>query len=142
MQTDNLKRLKRRLDMQLKAPEKKSLNLSLTPLIDVVFLLLIFFMLASTFSRFSSLPLAVNSGQSQTNNSKKFVLVRVKKDGVIEVNGQTVPAEGLVKVIDDLAVEEGMKLFIKPLEEATVQDLVVVMQKAKQSKLNNPLVVR
>lgn len=142
MQTDNLKRLKRRLDMQLKAPEKKSLNLSLTPLIDVVFLLLIFFMLASTFSRFSSLPLAVNSGQSQTNNSKKFVLVRVKKDGVIEVNGQTVPAEGLVKVIDDLAVEEGMKLFIKPLEEATVQDLVVVMQKARQSKLNNPLVVR
>lgn len=142
MQTDNLKRLKRRLDMQLKAPEKKSLNLSLTPLIDVVFLLLIFFMLASTFSRFSSLPLAVNSGQSQTNNSKKFVLVRVKKDGVIEVNGQTVPVEGLVKVIDDLAVEEGMKLFIKPLEEATVQDLVVVMQKARQSKLNNPLVVR
>lgn len=142
MQTDNLKRLKRRLDMQLKAPEKKSLNLSLTPLIDVVFLLLIFFMLASTFSRFSSLPLAVNSGQSHTNNSKKFVLVRVKKDGVIEVNGQTVPAEGLVKVIDDLAVEEGMKLFIKPLEEATVQDLVVVMQKARQSKLNNPLVVR
>lgn len=142
MQTDNLKRLKRRLDMQLKVPEKKSLNLSLTPLIDVVFLLLIFFMLASTFSRFSSLPLAVNSGQSQTNNSKKFVLVRVKKDGVIEVNGQTVPAEGLVKVIDDLAVEEGMKLFIKPLEEATVQDLVVVMQKARQSKLNNPLVVR
>ncbi|MBO6550941.1 MAG: biopolymer transporter ExbD [Rhizobiales bacterium] len=128
--------------MQLKAPEKKSLNLSLTPLIDVVFLLLIFFMLASTFSRFSSLPLAVNSGQSQTNNSKKFVLVRVKKDGVIEVNGQTVPVEGLVKVIDDLAVEEGMKLFIKPLEEATVQDLVVVMQKARQSKLNNPLVVR
>lgn len=128
--------------MQLKVPEKKSLNLSLTPLIDVVFLLLIFFMLASTFSRFSSLPLAVNSGQSQTNNSKKFVLVRVKKDGVIEVNGQTVPAEGLVKVIDDLAVEEGMKLFIKPLEEATVQDLVVVMQKARQSKLNNPLVVR
>ena len=142
MQTDNPKRLKRRLDMQLKVPEKKSLNLSLTPLIDVVFLLLIFFMLASTFSRFSSLPLAVNSGQSQTNNSKKFVLVRVKKDGVIEVNGQTVPAEGLVKVIDDLAVEEGMKLFIKPLEEATVQDLVVVMQKARQSKLNNPLVVR
>ena len=128
--------------MQLKVPEKKSLNLSLTPLIDVVFLLLIFFMLASTFSRFSSLPLAVNSGQSQTNNSKKFVLVRVKKNGVIEVNGQTVPAEGLVKVIDDLAVEEGMKLFIKPLEEATVQDLVVVMQKARQSKLNNPLVVR
>lgn len=128
--------------MQLKAPEKKSLNLSLTPLIDVVFLLLIFFMLASTFSRFSSLPLAVNSGQSQENSSKKFVLVRIQKDGVIEINGQQAQLEGLTKVIDELAVEEGMKLFIKPLEGSTVQHLVSVMQKARKSKLNNPIVVR
>lgn len=128
--------------MQLKAPEKKSLNLSLTPLIDVVFLLLIFFMLASTFSRFSSLPLAVNSGQSQENSSKKFVLVRIQKDGVIEINGQQSQLEGLTKVIDELAVEEGMKLFIKPLEGSTVQHLVSVMQKARKSKLNNPIVVR
>ena len=128
--------------MQLKAPEKKSLNLSLTPLIDVVFLLLIFFMLASTFSRFSSLPLAVNSGQSQENSSKKFVLVRIQKDGGIEINGQQSQLEGLTKVIDELAVEEGMKLFIKPLEGSTVQHLVSVMQKARKSKLNNPIVVR
>lgn len=128
--------------MQLKAPEKKSLNLSLTPLIDVVFLLLIFFMLASTFSRFSSLPLAVNSGQSQTNSSKKFVLVRIQKDGAIEINGQQSQLEGLTKVIDGLAVEEGMKLFIKPLEGSTVQHLVSVLQKARKSKLNNPIVVR
>lgn len=128
--------------MQLKAPEKKSLNLSLTPLIDVVFLLLIFFMLASTFSRFSSLPLAVNSGQSQENSSKKFVLVRIQKDGVIEINGQQSQLEGLTKVIDELAVEEGMKLFIKPLEGSTVQHLVSVMQKARASRLKNPIVVR
>ena len=128
--------------MQLKSPEKKSLNLSLTPLIDVVFLLLIFFMLASTFSRFSSLPLAVNTGQSQNIASKKFVLVRIKKEGAIEVNGQIVAAEGLVQAIDELAVEEGMKLFIKPLEGSTVQHLVSVMQKARASRLKNPIVVR
>lgn len=128
--------------MQLKAPEKKSLNLSLTPLIDVVFLLLIFFMLASTFSRFSSLPFAVNSGQGRVNSSDKFVLLRIQKDGAIEINGEQAELEGLTKVIDGLAVEEGMKLFIKPLEGSTVQHLVSVMQKAKKSKLNNPIVVR
>ncbi len=128
--------------MQLKAPEKKSLNLSLTPLIDVVFLLLIFFMLASTFSRFSTLPLAVNTGQGQNNSSKKFVLVRIQKDGAVEVNGQTVQVDGLTQVIDTLAVEEGMKLFIKPLEGANVQHLISVMQKARQSKIENPIVIR
>ena len=35
-----------------------------------------------------------------------------------------------------------MKLFIKPLEGSTVQHLVSVMQKARKSKLNNPIVVR
>lgn len=128
--------------MQLNLPEKKSLNLSLTPLIDVVFLLLIFFMLASTFSRFSSLPLSVNSGQSQSNRSKKFILVRIQKEGGIEINGREVTSEDLISVIDGLVIEEGMKLFIKPLEGTTVQQLVSVMQKARQSKINNPIVVR
>lgn len=128
--------------MQLNVPEKKSLNLSLTPLIDVVFLLLIFFMLASTFSRFSSLPLSVNSGQSENNTSKKFILVRIQKEGEIEINGQKVTSEELITVIDALVIEEGMKLFIKPLEGTTVQQLVSVMQKARQSKINNPIVVR
>lgn len=128
--------------MQLNVPEKKSLNLSLTPLIDVVFLLLIFFMLASTFSRFSSLPLSVNSGQSQSNSSKKFILLRIQKEGDIEINGQKVTSEDLITVIDGLVIEEGMKLFIKPLEGTTVQQLVSVMQKARQSKINNPIVVR
>lgn len=128
--------------MQLNLPEKKSLNLSLTPLIDVVFLLLIFFMLASTFSRFSSLPLSVNSGQSQSNSSKKFILVRIQKEGGIEINGRKVTSEDLISVIDGLVIEEGMKLFIKPLEGTTVQQLVSVMQKARQSKINNPIVVR
>lgn len=128
--------------MQLNLPEKKSLNLSLTPLIDVVFLLLIFFMLASTFSRFSSLPLSVNSGQSQSNSSKKFILVRIQKEGDIEINGQKVTSEDLISAIDGLVIEEGMKLFIKPLEGTTVQQLVSVMQKARQSKINNPIVVR
>ncbi|MGH1405814.1 MAG: ExbD/TolR family protein [Rhodomicrobiaceae bacterium] len=128
--------------MQLNLPEKKSLNLSLTPLIDVVFLLLIFFMLASTFSRFSSLPLSVNSGQSQSNSSKKFILVRIQKEGGIEINGRKVISEDLISAIDGLVIEEGMKLFIKPLEGTTVQQLVSVMQKARQSKINNPIVVR
>lgn len=132
----------RQSDMQLEVPKKKSLNLSLTPLIDVVFLLLIFFMLASTFSRFSSLPLSVNSGQSQNNSSKKFILVRVDKEGLVEINGQKVSIKNLITKIDELVVEDDMKLFVKVLEGATVQHMVSVLQKAKQSKIKNPIVVR
>lgn len=128
--------------MQLEVPEKKSLNLSLTPLIDVVFLLLIFFMLASTFARFSSLPLSVNTGQSQSKASKEFILIRIDKEGLVEVNGQKILVENLVKEIDQLAVEDEMKLFVKILEGATVQHLVSVLQKAKQSKIKNPIVIR
>lgn len=128
--------------MQLNSSEKKSLNLSLTPLIDVVFLLLIFFMLASTFSRFSSLPLAVKSGQGQANPVQKFILVRVNKEGKIDVNGEEVPARKLIEAINKHAIEGGMKLLVKPTDGASVQHLVTILEMAKESKLKNPMVIR
>lgn len=128
--------------MQLDPPAKKGVKLSLTPLIDVVFLLLIFFMLASTFSRFSSLPLAVKSGQGQTTLNKNFILLRVGKDGAVDINGESVSSENLITRIDQLAVTADMKLVVKPREESTVQDLVTVLEKVRQSKIKNPIVAK
>ncbi|MEO1283127.1 MAG: biopolymer transporter ExbD, partial [Pseudomonadota bacterium] len=52
--------------MRLKAQPQRKFPLSLTPLIDVVFLLLIFFMLASTFLKFSAMPIAGAKGGGGT----------------------------------------------------------------------------
>lgn len=128
--------------MQLETTPKRSLKLSLTPLIDVVFLLLIFFMLASTFSRFTSLPLTARSGEGQAAKTMSFILVRIEKEGTVTVNGQRVEVATLVETIDQLAIKPEMKLIIKPIEGSSVQHLVSVLEKARQSKLKAPVVMR
>ena len=96
--------------MQLNSSSNKKLKLSLTPLIDVVFLLLIFFMLASTFTRFSAVPLSAKASKGQVDTTTKFILVRVNKDGEIDVNGETVEKDDLADEINKLAGDETAKL--------------------------------
>ena len=72
----------------------------------------------------------------------KFILVRVDGEGQINVNGQEVQKTDLVGKIDELALNPAMKLVIKPMKDATVQQLVSILEEAKKSKIKNPVVVR
>lgn len=133
--------------MQLDNSKNNKTKISLTPLIDVVFLLLIFFMMASTFSKFSSLPLAAKIQQGSTKSEARLILVRVGADHSIDINGKKITKEQLIEAINSHAGEGEInelevKLVIKPIEGAKVQDLVSIVEQARQSKLKNPVIVR
>lgn len=128
--------------MQLEPLKKKSNRLSLTPLIDVVFLLLIFFMLASTFKNFNTMPIAASAQSSTPSKAKKIVLLRLDDQGEINLNGQTVTQVSLIEAIDTLATEPEMVLVIRPSAKTPLRDLVRTLELARQSKLNNPVITR
>ncbi|MGX0879110.1 biopolymer transport protein ExbD [Roseovarius sp. MBR-154] len=80
-------------------------KLSLTSLIDVIFLLLLFFMLSSTFSQFSEVELAT-SGQGQTAASEtRPIFVQLRAEG-LRVNAREVPLEGLAQAFEPLTEGE------------------------------------
>lgn len=62
-------------------------GLDLTPMLDVVFLLLIFFLLTSIFSR-SSLPLDLPRAATAVNTPEKEITVTLLAGGGITVNGR------------------------------------------------------
>jgi biopolymer transport protein ExbD len=71
--------------MRVQASVRRARRLSLTSLIDVIFLLLLFFMLSSTFTRFAEVELT--GAQATTGSSgTPDVLVRLADDGW-SVNG-------------------------------------------------------
>jgi len=72
--------------------EKK--HLDLTPMIDVVFLLLIFFLLTSIFSK-PSIPLDLPRADSARQTGEPAVSVAVKRDGTILLDGAPVAREAL-----------------------------------------------
>lgn len=66
---------------------------NLTPLIDVVFLLLIFFMVSSTFLETSAIEIKLPEATGKApEESPEALLVKIKADGDFEIDQLIVPA--------------------------------------------------
>lgn len=80
--------------MKFRRQRRDELAINLTPLIDVVFLLLIFFMVSTSFT--SETQLAVNlpeaDGAPASDSSNRLELM-IAADGAFRLNGNPVPAQ-------------------------------------------------
>jgi len=75
--------------MRLLRHKKESVDVNLTPLIDVVFLLLIFFMVSTTFSKETHLTLQLPDAQGNTAEMQpEMIEVVVSAQGEYSVNGR------------------------------------------------------
>lgn len=82
--------------MQYKSPAPHSRVLNLTPLIDIIFLLLIFFMLTSHFVDEQPLPLALPSAHSDNARAKPdAVRLSLDQDGRLFIDGSMVARQQL-----------------------------------------------
>lgn len=101
-------------------------RLSMTSLIDVIFLLLLFFMLSSTFSRYGELPLTgAGAGGAVAGTAPRFLQLRPE---TLVLNGAEVTLEELPAV---LAEEEG-RVLVALGEGVTAQrltDLLVALRR-------------
>ncbi len=102
---------------------KRSL-ISLTPLIDVVFILLIFFMLASNFLQFRSFELsAAGPGVSRSERPSGLV-VAITADG-LQLDGRPVTLEALPgRVTEALAGTPGRSVLVKPAQGVPLQQAI------------------
>ena len=79
---------------QLRRPE---VSINLTPLIDVVFLLLIFFMVSTSFSELTQLVVDLPEAEGSPASADDALLLAVDAVGNMTLNGESVPndARGL-----------------------------------------------
>ena len=74
--------------------EKSTFKLDLIPMINVVFLLLIFFMLTSTTS-LQIKKVELPTAKTAEKNSKQFLTVTIDKNGSLELDGKAIAIEAL-----------------------------------------------
>ncbi|ASK33082.1 biopolymer transporter ExbD (plasmid) [Alcanivorax sp. N3-2A] len=87
--------------MHLEPERHRSPSISLTPLIDVVFILLVFFMLATRFGEWKDLPVNVLSSEaSEQSNDKQWLTLTVTADGQVEMEGRTLPIDELTAALE------------------------------------------
>ena len=73
--------------------------ISLTPLIDVVFILLIFFMLASSYLDWRSVDLTVSSGAGAATSAQRAILISLRSDGSVTIGSRPVGRRKLRSVM-------------------------------------------
>jgi len=108
---------------------RRRLLISLTPLIDVVFILLIFFMLASSFLDLRTIDLVAPVRTASGASMEGALLVDVRADD-LRLSGETVSLDTLVARIEDhLARTPGQRVLIRPASGVTLQAAVQILDR-------------
>lgn len=115
---------------------RESAKLDLTPLIDVVFLLIIFFMVTTTFNNFGSVQIDLPSSTIQQTDKTKSIEIIIDKDGNYHIS-----EDGKISQIQFSEIDS----YLKTAKEATVsadknlkyQVIMDVITKIKENGVDN-----
>lgn len=122
--------------MRFRREEEDSFAMDMTPLIDVVFLLIIFFMVSTVFVDFSrkmdiNLP---TSKSSLVDETPKNLEIQMSKDKKITLAGKNINILGLEQALKKLDVENKKQTAIiradKVLPYGEVIEVMGILQKA------------
>ena len=102
-------------------------RLSMTSLIDVIFLLLLFFMLSSTFSRFAEVELSAAGAGGAGSSDVKQSFLQLGQDS-LRINGQDVPLGTLPDTFADISPEAAtLPVIVSLRDDVTAQRLTDVL---------------
>jgi biopolymer transport protein ExbD len=103
----------------------------MTSLIDVIFLLLLFFMLSSTFSRFAEVDLSTARSGGAGSSDAKMSFLQLGEEN-LRVNGQDIGLAALPETFADISPEaETLQVIVSLRDDVTAQrltDLLVVLR--------------
>ena len=115
---------------------------SLTPMIDVVFLLLIFFMLVARFGVDKVIDINLPSAlghNSQYQGAPR--LVEIKSGNIVSLNGSEIPLDQLSNNLRELMPSPNALIILRSSAEANTQDLLDVLLYLKSEKITNVSVI-
>ena len=97
----------------------------LTPMIDVLFIILIFFMLVSSFNLDRGIKIQSFSELGSSMNSKVIAVIDIGKDKRL-INGLEVKIDNLADELINLGTKKDIQIFLRPSEDLPVQDMIDV----------------
>ncbi len=107
-------------------------HLDIAPLIDIVFLLLVFFMLTSTFMVPEAIELELPESSSATVTEVTPIIVALNASGQLALNGETLQLERLRAAIEPLIKEDtDVAITLKSDAHTEVQQLLKVMDEIR-----------
>jgi len=134
--------------MTLKRPSRPGALISLVPMIDVMMILLVFFMVTSTYLNLDMIP-AVHQADdapaaaTPSQGPGETVMIRLGSDGIPAIAGRSFDAAALMDFLGAKAAEDPtMQVLVLPSGAATTQSLITVMDSATRAGVLRLRVIR
>lgn len=103
-------------------------GVDLTPLIDVIFMLLIFFIMTTTFSKPVLDVVLPSASSSKQAENKKEIIISIKKDGSLHYNREEIRLDDIAAILNQ-APEAELNLYVD--QKAPFDAFVSVVDVAK-----------
>lgn len=115
--------------------EENEPSLNLTPLMDIMFLLVIFFAVSTTFKVFPGISVDLPGVESETiQEQEKSVTAILTAAGEIFIDGKSIETEDLADILRDRQKESAVDMFILEADrKAQHGQVVVLMGAARQA---------
>ena len=124
--------------MKIFAKKNKNIEFNIAPLIDIVFLLLIFFMLVSEFTDFKTIDMATPINSDQDLESSEPLLVKLSSDGKIKIKEMSIDFSSLEKMVINLKKNQtDTKVIISTPEKTEINLLMKVMDIIRIGGIDN-----
>ena len=122
--------------------KKRDVELNLTPLIDVVFLLLIFFMVSTSFTRETQIKLELPKADVEQMQSEPDIIeISIDREGRVFINGKALvnsTIDNLKRAIQPIiASNDKLPLVISADANTPYQSVVMAMDAASQLGITN-----
>jgi biopolymer transport protein ExbD len=128
--------------MKIKGRNKVNPNFNMSSMTDIVFLLLIFFMIASTLVTTSALDILLPKANGKTEN-RKSVSVNITKNLSFYINSKKVNENQLEnKLLAVLSKKENPTIVLRASEGVPIEKAVKVMDIANRNRFKVILAVR
>ena len=124
---------------QNKISKKKNLRINIIPLIDIIFLMLVFFMLATNFTRNNEVSFSVSSQKQVSNQQNKdLLMILYLKDNKIFFEDKIIKLKDLEdKYFENWNTQNFDKIVILNDKSSSIQILINLMDLIKKNQIKS-----
>ena len=117
--------------------KKKNIKINIIPLIDIIFLMLVFFMLATNFSEKKEISFNLKQNIEILNDSQENLLIYIKNNSFV-INKESIKKGNLEEIVLSYWNSKNYKnIIILNDKDSNLQELILILDILKKNEIKN-----
>ena len=117
--------------------KKKNIKINIIPLIDIIFLMLVFFMLATNFSEKKEISFKLKQNIEILNDSQENLLIYIKNNSFV-INEESIKKGNLEeKVLSYWNSKNYKNIIVLNDKDSNLQELILILDILKKNEIKN-----